>query len=99
MKYKPKPIDTSGVKLPRGLGKLTEELAQNNHDLWVKRRLAEGWTYGPSRDDKKKIHPDLISYIELPESEKEYDRKMAMEWLKVVIALGYEIIPVKKTLT
>ena len=35
MKYKPKPIATSGVKLPRGLRKLTEELAENNHDLWV----------------------------------------------------------------
>lgn len=93
MKYKPKPIDTSGVKLPRGLQKLTEELAENNHDLWAKKRLAEGWTYGPNRDDRKKTHPDLIPYNDLSDSEKEYDRITAMEGLRAIIALGYQIEP------
>jgi len=78
MKYKPKPIDTSGVKLTRGLRKLTEELAENNHDLWAKKRLSEGWIYGPNRDDNKKTHPDLVPYKDLSDSEKEYDRITAM---------------------
>jgi hypothetical protein len=39
MIYKPKPIDASKVKLPRSLRKLTEELAENNHDLWAKKRM------------------------------------------------------------
>ena len=93
MKYKPKPIDTSGAKLPRGLRKLTEELAQNNHDLWAKQRLSEGWTYGSNRDDHKKTHPDLIPYGDLSDSEKEYDRITAMEGLRAIIALGYQIEP------
>jgi class 3 adenylate cyclase/tetratricopeptide (TPR) repeat protein len=93
MKYKPKPIDTSGVKLPRGLRKLTEELAQNNHDLWAKQRLSEGWTYGPNRDDHKKTHPDLIPYSDLSDSEKQYDRITAIEGLRAIIALGYQIEP------
>ncbi|MCG7853646.1 MAG: hypothetical protein MIO92_14100 [Methanosarcinaceae archaeon] len=93
MKYKPKPIDTSGVKLPKGLRKLTEKLAENNHDLWGKKRLAEGWIYGPNRDDNKKTHPDLIPYSDLSDSEKEYDRITAMEGLKAIIALGYQIEP------
>jgi len=91
MKYKPKPIDTSGVKLTRGLRKLTEELAENNHDLWAKKRLSEGWIYGPNRDDNKKTHPDLVPYKDLSDSEKEYDRITAMEGLKAIIALGYQI--------
>ncbi len=93
MKYKPKPIDTSGVKLPRGLRKLTEELSENNHDLWAKMRLSEGWTYGPNRDDRKKTHPDLNPYGDLSGSEKEYDRVTAMEGLRAIIALGYQIEP------
>jgi hypothetical protein len=32
-----------------------------------------------------------VPYQELPESEKEYDRQMAMETLKAIIALGYRI--------
>jgi hypothetical protein len=53
--------------------------------------MSEGWTYGPQRNDKAKKHPDLLPYSELPESEKEYDRKTAMETLKVIVGLGYEI--------
>lgn len=91
MTYTPRPIDTSGVTLPPELVELTEKLAENAHDVWANRRLAQGWTYGPTRDDTNKKHPDLIPYAELPESEKDYDRKTAMETLRVIITLGYRI--------
>lgn len=91
MTYTPKPIDTSQVTLPDELLKLTERLAENSHDNWAKQRMSEGWTYGPERDDPTKKHPDLIPYSDLPDSEKEYDRKAAMETLKAIVALGYRI--------
>ena len=91
MLYEPKPINTSEVALPRELLELTERLAENAHDVWARQRMAEGWTYGPQRDDTAKRHPDLVPYAELPESEKEYDRKAAMETLKAIAALGYTI--------
>jgi len=91
LSYEPKPIDTSKVKLTREILELTELLAENAHDNWAKQRMSEGWTYGPNRDDTAKKHPDLIPYKELPESEKGYDRKAAMETLKAIIALGYRI--------
>jgi hypothetical protein len=47
--------------------------------------------WGPERDGKAKKHPDLVPYGDLPESEKEYDRKTAMETLKVIMGLGYGI--------
>ncbi len=93
MKYEPRPIDTSGVKLSKSLRRLVEELSENNHDLWSRQRLSDGWEYGPQRDDSKLTHPDLIPYKDLPESEKEYDRITAMEGLKAVMALGYKISP------
>jgi len=94
--YNPKPINTTGVKLPRQLLRLVEGLAENNHDLWAQKRIAEGWTYGPSRDDTKKTHPDLIPYDDLPDSEKEYDRTTALEVAKAIVALGYKIDPPRK---
>ena len=98
MDYKTQPIDTSDVKLNRSLQSLMEELARHNHDIWAMQRMAEGWTYGSRRDDKKKTHPDLVDYADLPESEKQYDRNTASETLKCIIKLGYAILePVKKT--
>lgn len=87
--YKPRPVDASNIELPDEIVQLTEQLAEHNHDLWAHQRIAEGWTYGPERDDTHKTHPDLVPYSDLPESEKEYDRRAAMETLKATLALGY----------
>src|SRR5262249_19758160 len=89
--YEPQPIDTSAVKLPADLVELTEHLAENTHEVWARQRITDGWTHGPQRDDALRKHPCLVPYAELPESEKEYDRKTALETLKLILALGYEI--------
>lgn len=89
--YVPNPIDTSSVQLSIDLLKLTERLAENAHDNWAILRMCEGWTWGVQRDDEAKNNPDLIPYGDLSDSEKEYDRKSAMETLKAIIALGYKI--------
>ena len=89
--YVPKPIDTSGVRLDKELLALSETLASNNHDVWARQRLADGWRYGPVRDDRRKQHPSLVSYDELPESEQRYDLNTVLETLKATIALGYRI--------
>lgn len=92
MNYMPKPIDTTDIKLSSELLELTEKIAENVHDVWAVGRIAEGWTYGTVRDDTKKETPCLVSYAELPESEKAYDRNTALETLKLIKKLGYDII-------
>ncbi len=89
--YDPKPIDTSAIRLSDDLLELTEKLAENAHDNWAKLRMSEGWTWGSARDDVGRKHPDLVPYDDLPESEKEYDRNVAMETIKAIIASGYKI--------
>lgn len=89
--YNPKPVDTSRIVLSEELLGLTEEIAENVHDIWAAGRISEGWIYGEKRDDSKKTTPCLIPYSELPESEKEYDRNTALETLKLIVALGYKI--------
>ena len=89
--YKPSPVDTSDVILPEELLELTEKIAENTHDVWATGRLKDGWSYGETRDDEKKTTPCLVSYDELPDSEKEYDRNTSLETIKLIIKLGYQI--------
>ncbi len=89
--YKPNPIDTSKITLSDDLQQLTERIAENVHDVWAQGRINEGWTYGEKRNDELKQTPCLVPYCLLPENEKEYDRKTALETVKVILSLGYEI--------
>lgn len=91
MSYLPEPIDTSNVILSRDICALCEKLAENTHEVWSQTRMKQGWTYGEKRDDINKKHPCLIPYDALPESEKLYDRNTAMETLRLIVKLGYEI--------
>lgn len=90
--YNPRPIDVENIDLDADLEDLTEAIAENAHDIWARARMDEGWTYGPVRDDKLKTHPDLVPYAKLPDSEKEYDRIMAMNTLRLVRRLGFRIL-------
>lgn len=89
--YNPQPISTDDVILSPEIMKLSEKIAENVHEVWAKSRMAEGWTYGPVRDDIKKQHPCLVPYNKLPEIEKEYDRNTSQETLKVIMKLGFKI--------
>ncbi len=89
--YIPQPINTEHITLSPDIRELTERLAENTHDVWAMQRIAEGWTYGPRRNDETKQHPGLVAYASLTEGEKEYDRKTALESLRLIVALGYTI--------
>ena len=90
--YEPYPISLDDVELSDDLTELREAIAENAHEIWAKARTDQGWTYGPERNDQKKETPDMVPYCNLPESEKLYDREMAMQTLKLVKKLGYEIV-------
>lgn len=89
--YTPAPVDTSSVVLSEELMQLTEEMARNVHDVWAVGRIAEGWMWGPERNDAKKENPCLVPYEKLSEGEKAYDRNTAIETLKLILSLGYRI--------
>lgn len=89
--YEPSPITLDDVELSDDLTELQEAIAENAHEIWAKARTDQGWTYGPERNDPKKETPDMVPYCNLPESEKLYDREMAMQTLKLVKKLGFEI--------
>lgn len=90
--YTPKPIDLSDVELTEDLNELREAIAENAHEVWAVERVAQGWSYGPQRDDSKKENPCMVPYSQLPDSEKRFDREMAMNTLKLLTKLGYDIV-------
>ena len=90
--YEPHPIDVDKIPLDGDLEELQEAIAENAHDVWAEARMKEGWTYGKERDDVNLKHPDLIPYTALSDSEKEYDRIMAFNTIKLVKKLGYDIV-------
>lgn len=71
---------------------LVEALAAGVHEEWMRGRLQEGWVLGPRRDDRLKTHPCLVPYEELPESEKDYDRRTALKTLETICRLGFRIV-------
>jgi hypothetical protein len=94
--YEPHPVKLENIIIDEDLEELQEAIAENAHEVWAEARIKEGWTYGRERDDIKKTHPDLIPYSALPDSEKEYDRLMALETIRLVKKLGFDIVRNKR---
>lgn len=90
--YIPAPIDTSEIAFPEALQELTEQMARNVHEVWAQTRIAQGWSYGPERNDAAKKHPCLVPYEDLPETEREYDRNTAVETVRLILKLGFKIV-------
>ncbi len=95
-RYKPRPLNLDNVPIEDELMELREAIAENAHEVWAAARMEEGWTYGPERNDQLKQNPDIVPYNILPESEREYDRIMAVNTIKLIKKLGWELVKKSK---
>jgi hypothetical protein len=86
--YEPHPINVDSIPLDEDLEELIEAIAENAHDIWTEKMMKDGWVYGKERDEKKKQDPCILPYTALPDDEKEYDRLMAYNTIKLVKKLG-----------
>lgn len=48
-------------------------LAAQEHESWSADRRLQGWRHGPTRDDARRIHPDLKPFGELDEKTRSFD--------------------------
>ncbi len=71
-----------------------ETMARVEHIRWCWDKILNGWYYGKARDDKKKLHPSIITYEDLSESEKEKDRELVRLIPALLQDIGYEGFPV-----
>jgi voltage-gated potassium channel Kch len=69
-----------------------ESLARSEHDRWVAERVRSGWRYGPERDDDRKIHPLIVDWDQLPDSERAKDREPVREIPEMLAYAGFEIV-------
>lgn len=89
--YDPHPIDLTDVTLDPEMDELREAIAENAHEVWAAARKSQGWSYGPARNDELKQTPDMVPYSRLTDQEKQYDRDMAENTIKLLKKLGWEI--------
>ena len=68
-----------------------ETVAERIHKVWAQSKKAAGWIYGANRDDERKVHPCLVPYAELPEVEKDKDRALARNMLKLLNDAGVQV--------
>ncbi len=69
-----------------------EKMAVLEHDRWVEERRGQGWTYAPGpKDLDKKTSPYLVSWEDLSEEIKEYDRNVVRALPASLTKAGFQI--------
>ena len=67
------------------------KMAELEHGRWNVERLRDGWRYGTPRDDSRKIHPCIVSWDELPDAIKHYDREAVRAFPEILAKAGLEV--------
>ena len=68
-----------------------EFMAEMEHGRWNVERLLDGWRWGPEKNVQNKISPYLVSWEELPDDIREYDRETVREIPENLAKVGLEI--------
>ena len=45
----------------------------SSHESWLQQKEADGWQYGPEKDEANKLHPNMVPYDALPAAQKSKD--------------------------
>jgi hypothetical protein len=94
-------IETAGYHVRRASGPIvlpkfskeeTDLMAEMEHGRWMVERLQNGWRFGATRDTAAKTHDSLVPWSQLPESEREKDRKFVQGWPDVLAEAGFEVV-------
>nr|XP_061794423.1 ryanodine receptor 2-like [Nerophis lumbriciformis] len=89
--YRPAPVDVSQIFLNSTHVEAVKLLAENEHNVWARERIKQGWTYGVQQDGKLKQSPNLVPYSLLDER----DRRMGLQGVKdavcTLLAYGYSL--------
>jgi hypothetical protein len=72
-----------------------EEMAEMEHGRWNVERLRNGWRYGKFRDDNNFINNYIVSWNDLPDNIKHYDRDSVKAFPGILAKAGFEIFKLK----
>lgn len=68
-----------------------EALSEVEHGRWNFERLQAGWRLGSEKNDDRKLTPYLVSWEDLTEPIREFDRAAVRAYAKVLAAAGYQL--------
>uniref|UniRef100_A0A667ZYR6 Ryanodine receptor 2b (cardiac) n=1 Tax=Myripristis murdjan TaxID=586833 RepID=A0A667ZYR6_9TELE len=94
--YRPAPVELSQVFLSPAQEEAVDLLAENDHNVWARERIRQGWTYGVQQDLKAKRSPRLVPYSLIDERSKRLARQSVREIVCTLLAYGYSLEPLNQ---
>uniref|UniRef100_A0A8C3ABS1 Ryanodine receptor 2 n=1 Tax=Cyclopterus lumpus TaxID=8103 RepID=A0A8C3ABS1_CYCLU len=94
--YRPVPVDSSQVFLSPAHEEVVNLLAENDHNVWARERIKQGWTYGAQQDVKVKRSPYLVPYSLLDERRRRVGRESVREAVCTLLVYGYSLEPLNQ---
>lgn len=101
-KYSVAILEAAGFKVDKAKGKPkilevftdeeVEHMAELEHGRWNMERLRNGWRYGKPRDDARRIHDCLVSWKDLDDGIKAYDRGAVRAFPKILAQAGLVVL-------
>jgi len=84
--------ESSDPRVGETLERLLNILAEEEHDLWVDVKRANGWRQGEKRDDNKLIHNCLVPYRDLRAEDQKKDQNSVCNFPRIVELAGFKIV-------
>lgn len=85
------PCPDRPVRLHRFSPAALDTLARLEHDRWRSEKAAAGWSYGPQRDDARRLNPYLVAWDRLPEPEREFNRASIRRLPAILARADFEV--------
>lgn len=87
-------VERSAAVFDGRLAGRLEEFAEDEHERWMRERTSRGWSYGPERDNRARVHPCLLAYDQLSEEDKDKDRVAVIDLPEMLAKAGFAVEPV-----
>ncbi len=68
-----------------------ERMSEWEHGRWNVERLLAGWRYGEKKDEAARLSPYVVSWIDLPDAIKGYDRAAVRDWPRILAQAGWKV--------
>ena len=66
-------------------------MAKAEHELWCVQKRADGWRPGIERDSKRRVHPDLVDWDQLPGPERQKNIHFIQQLPALLAEIGFQI--------